>query len=93
MPESSLHVRAYDASEWTLYEPDGTPVPPDALSVARAIASGAAIRGERYEVAVGDDREELVLNAEPLLDADGRVHRVVVAFATGDEVERFARVR
>jgi hypothetical protein len=32
-----------------------------------------------------------VLNAEPLLDADGRVHRVVVTFATSDEIEGFAR--
>ena len=91
LPEASLHVRAYDTSEWALYGPDGTEVAAGALPVSRVVSTGSALRGERYEVVAGDVDEEVVLNAEPLVDDDGRVDRVVVAFATRDGIEDFAR--
>jgi len=91
MPEASLHVRAYDASEWTLHGMDGVELAAEELPVARVIDGGTPLRGERYEIAVRTTRREVVLNAEPLLSEDGDVDRVVVAFATSDEIEDFAR--
>jgi CheY-like chemotaxis protein len=91
MPEASLHVRAYDASEWTLCGADGTELDAAELPVARVIDTGEAIRGERYEVTTGGLCRELVLNAEPLVNDAGGVDRVVVAFECSDEIEDIAR--
>ena len=87
MPTESLHVRTYDTSDWVLLSPDGTRLGVADLPVARVLESGEALRGERYVVEVADAREEILLSAEPLVGEDGTVERVVVAFATSDELD------
>ena len=89
MPTESLHVRAYDTSDWVLTAPDGTRLDVMELPVARVLADGEELRGERYVIEVGDVREEIVLNAEPLVGDDGTVERVVVVFATSEELDQY----
>ena len=84
MPEASLHVRAYDASAWTLYGPAGEALESADLPAQRVIDDGTPIRGERFDVEVAGVHRELLLSAEPLTGGDDAVDRVVVAFATRD---------
>ncbi|WP_323676242.1 response regulator [Halorubellus sp. PRR65] len=90
MPTESLHVRTYGSSDWTLHSEAGDSLGADELPVARVIASGEEVRAERYVIEVADERQEIVLNAEPLVGADGTVERVVVVFATGEEIDTYA---
>jgi CheY-like chemotaxis protein len=89
MPTASLHVRAYDTSDWVLCAPDGTRLDVAELPVSRVLANGEELRGERYVVEVADAREEIVLNAEALVGDDGTVERVVVVFATSEEIDEY----
>jgi hypothetical protein len=57
-------------------------------SVLELTPVGIVVPDESGDVVVetGVDRRELVLSAEPLVAADGDVERVVVAFATSEEL-------
>jgi FixJ family two-component response regulator len=77
MPTESLGLRAYDTSDWDLYEPDGALVATEDLPVARVLGDCTEIRGERYRIQVGDERREIALNAAPMPD----LHEDAIAYA------------
>ncbi len=69
---------AYAAADWTLLNPDGSPVPEADRVFRRVLASGRPVRGVRHLLVWESGRRVLLsINAAPLLDAAGRAEGVV----------------
>ncbi|WP_440006755.1 PAS domain S-box protein [Halomicrococcus sp. SG-WS-1] len=68
------------SAEWSVYDADGEPLPPDERPFARAVESGAAIYNEEVQIEFSDgDRRWLSVSVAPIVDDDGTVERVVAA--------------
>lgn len=80
MPNDFLHLREYDGTDWALYDDDGSLLEQGELPVARILDGEASIDDETYVLESGDERNEIVLRAAPLLN-DEDVTYVIVAFA------------
>ena len=76
-----LQRDTFDA-RWELVHPDGRSFAPDEIPVARVIRTGEALHGIPVgERASGETPTWLLVNATPLMRADGAVDRVVVSFS------------
>ncbi len=67
----------------------GAPVPPDALPLARAAATGKPVHGEEYDLTRDDGgRRHVLAYAAPLLDETGRTRGAVGAFLDITDTKR-----
>ncbi|WP_433628635.1 PAS domain S-box protein [Halomicrococcus sp. NG-SE-24] len=68
------------SAEWSVYDADGEPLPPDERPFARAVESSTAIYNEEVQIEFSDgDRRWLSVSVAPIVDDDGTVERMVAA--------------
>ena len=87
--EVVLGLSARDMSERTSVDPrwgavheDGTPWPGETHPIRVALATGVAVRNQVMGIDLPDGQQRWIrVNAEPVLDQDGRTTRVLEAFA------------
>lgn len=77
---AELRTMSYHALQWHATDEFGTPLEAQALPVGRVLATGAPVRGMRMAIDAPDgQRVHLLVNAAPLLDAQGQVQAVIAA--------------
>jgi signal transduction histidine kinase/integral membrane sensor domain MASE1 len=68
--------------EWMGFRPDGTRIAPDEWPIARALHHGEVIRNEVIRIQrPGKDAVDVMTNAGPVRDADGKIVAAVVIFS------------
>lgn len=78
--------RGVGSEAWDVYDESGERIPVDAFPFAAAMRRGAPVVDERVVVGRPDGTEvTLSVNAAPVLDEDGEVVRVLVAFSDVSE--------
>jgi hypothetical protein len=74
-----LRGRRFNDSQWTVTEPDGTPVPEEALPFNETLRHQKELRDRVLDVGLGDGRTvRISVNAAPLLNDRGDVDSVVL---------------
>ncbi|MFN4098329.1 MAG: PAS domain S-box protein [Pararhodobacter sp.] len=76
-------MERFNASDWSITEPDGTPMPVEALPFQRALATGEPVRDVRLSFALpGGTRRILSVNAVPHRDLtnSGLPPRIIMSF-------------
>lgn len=77
---AELRTLPYDALQWHATDDFGTPLGAGALPVGRVLATRAPVRGIPMAIDAPDGaRVHLLVNAAPLLDAQGQVQAVIAA--------------
>ncbi|WP_440770906.1 bacterio-opsin activator domain-containing protein [Natronorubrum sp. DTA28] len=76
-----LTGRPYDPSEWNIYDDDGAPITVDDHPVTRTFESGEPVYGFEHWIELSDGSERWFSSStSPVLDDEGEVEYVVVAF-------------
>ncbi|MDB6115531.1 MAG: hypothetical protein JWQ83_2226 [Lacunisphaera sp.] len=75
-----MYTRDPSEAIWRRVYPDGSPIPPSELPLARALASGQPVRGMVLGLNRGPAAERvwLLVNANPILDEGGAIREVIV---------------
>jgi PAS domain S-box-containing protein len=81
LTRSEIEGRAYDAAEWDLVRPDGSPMPAEEMAGARAMREKRAVR----DVVMGAVRPDgsvawISVDASPVFDAAGELEGIVGTF-------------
>ncbi len=80
LPLTGIDIRRH-ASHWQVFHPDGTPYPPEALPLSRAVLQGEVTHNEELIIrnAQGEDRW-VAANAAPIRNGDGAITSGIVVF-------------
>ncbi|WP_440763428.1 bacterio-opsin activator domain-containing protein [Natronorubrum sp. DTA7] len=76
-----LTGRPYDPSEWPIYDDDGAPIAPNEHPITRTFESAEPVYGFEHWIELPDGSERWFSSStSPVLDDEGAVEHVVVAF-------------
>jgi PAS domain S-box-containing protein len=80
--------------EWDTLQEDGTPINPEEHPVPVSVKTGLPVRGVVMRVyrKKFNDRVWILVNTEPILDADGKVRYVICSFMDITEQKRMAQL-
>jgi PAS domain S-box-containing protein len=93
LKQDQITRRAYDSPEWKHTDLDGASLSSESLPVARVIAIGKPVFDAEHAIEWPDGRQVLLsVNAAPILDAAGRVERVVAVVSDITERKRGERL-